>query len=135
MHPVILPETFLALLGAFAPCFHAPSYQNFMTLVAGWVHCLGRRTVTAVVLASGAAGDRHISVYHRFFSRARWALDELGRVLFSLAVAWCRADQPLVVIVDDTLCRKSGKGISGATMHHDPLRSTRRKPLFSFAHV
>lgn len=135
MPTVILPESFLTLLTGFTPCFHAPSYQNFVTLVAGWVHCLGRRTVTAVVLAAGAAGDHHISAYHRFFSRAQWAVDAVGRILFELAVAWCPAEAPLVVIIDDTLCRKGGKGISGATMHHDPLRSTRRKPFFSFGHV
>lgn len=135
MHTVILPETFLALLSAFEPCFHAPSYRNFVTLVSGWVHCLGRRTVTAVVLAAGAAGDRHISVYHRFFARAQWVLDDLGAVVFRLALVWLSDDEPLVVIIDDTLCRKSGKGIGGASMHHDPLRSTRRKPFFSFGHV
>jgi hypothetical protein len=135
MPTVILPNSFLRLLRAFAPCFHAPSHQNFVTLVAGWIHCLGRRTVTAVILAAGAADGRHISVYHRFFSRGRWSLDALGRVLFELAVSWLPDAAPLVVIVDDTLCRKGGKAISGATMHHDPLRSTRRKPFFSFGHV
>jgi DDE superfamily endonuclease len=135
MHPLILPETMLALLTAFEGCFHAPSYRNFVTIIAGWVHCLGRRTVTAVVVAAGAAGIRHISVYHRFFARAQWVLDDLGRVLFGLALPWLPSDQPLVVIIDDTLCRKGGKGICGATMHHDPLRSTRRKPFFRFGHV
>jgi hypothetical protein len=84
MQPVNLPETFLALLGASAPCFRAPTYQNCVTLVRGWVHCLGRRTLTAVVLASGAVGTRHVSMFHRFFGRAEWALDDLGRVLFRL---------------------------------------------------
>lgn len=85
MHTVILPESFRALLTVFERCFHAPSYQNFVTLVAGWVHCLGRRTVTAVVLAAGAAGGRHISAYHRFFAHAQWVLDDLGQVLYRLA--------------------------------------------------
>jgi hypothetical protein len=135
MHTAILPDSFLRLLSVFAPCFYAPSYQNFLTLVAGWVHCLGRRTVTAVVLAAGASEVRHRSTYHRFFSRARWSLDAVGQVVFELALARLPESQPLVVIVDDTLCRKGGKGISGASMHHDPLRSTRRKPFFSFGHV
>ena len=135
MPTAILPDSFLTLLSAFAPCFHAPSYQNFVTLVAGWVHCLGRRTITAVVLAAGATEARHRSVYHRFFCRARWSLDALGRVVFERALAWLPAEGPLVVIVDDTLCRKGGKAIGSATMHHDPLRSTRRKPFFSFGHV
>lgn len=131
----ILPETFRALLRAFQPCFTGPSYGNFQALVTGWLHCLGRRTVTAVALASGALSHRHISVFHRFFTRARWTLDALGQVVFTLALAWIPADQPLFVLLDDTLARKGGKCISLGSMHHDPLLSSARKPFFSFGHV
>jgi hypothetical protein len=135
MPEVIVPNTLVPLLTAFAPCFHAPSYRTFTVLVAGWIHCLGRRTVTGVVLAAGAVGRGHISVYHRFFARARWSLDAVGQVVFSLALAWLPAELPLIVLVDDTLTRKSGKGVSLATMHHDPLLSSARKPFCSFGHV
>ncbi len=135
MLPVIVPDTFVPLLAAFQPCFAAPSYRNFGLLVSGWIHCLGRRTITGVALAAGAVGRRHISVFHRFFGRARWSLDAVGHVLFRLALAWVPADQPLLVLIDDTLARKSGKGISLATMHHDPLLSSARKPFCSFGHV
>lgn len=131
----ILPESFRSLLSAFRPCFTAPSHHNFVAVVTGWLHCLGRRTVTAVALASGALSVRHISVFHRFFGRARWDLDALGQVLFKLAVVWLPADQPLLVLLDDTLARKGGKSISQASMHHDPLLSSARKPFFSFGHV
>jgi hypothetical protein len=135
MPAVILPPTFLPLLAAFEPCFRAPTYRNFAVLVAGWIHCLGRRTITAVALAAGAVGSRHISVFHRFFGRARWSLDALGHVVFTLALAWLPPDGPLLVLVDDTLARKGGKAIALATMHHDPLLSTARKPSCSFGHV
>jgi hypothetical protein len=131
----ILPNTFVLLLAAFEPCFHAPTYRNFTLLVAGWIHCPGRRTVTGVALAAGAVGTRHISVFHRFFGRATWSLDAVGRVVFTLALAWLPADAPLVLLVDDTLARKTGKGVGLASMHHDPLLSTARKPFFSFGHV
>ena len=91
----IVPESFVGLLAAFASCFGAPSYRTFEWLIIGWVHCLGRRTITAVALASGGVGRRHISVFHRFFSRAAWRLDDLGRVLFGLAAAWIPDDEPL----------------------------------------
>jgi hypothetical protein len=135
MHETIVPDSFALMLSAFAPCFRAPSYRNFVTLVTGWVHCLGRRTVTAVVLAAGAVGTQHISVFHRFFARAQWSLDALGRVVFTLALAWLPADALLYVLVDDTLARKHGKCIGLASMHHDPLLSTPRKPFTSFGHV
>lgn len=135
MPALIVPDTFLVLLSAFAACFHAPSAANFTVLVTGWVHCLGRRTVTAVVLAAGAVEASHISVFHRFFARAHWSLDAIGRVLFTLALAWIPPAQPLYLVGDDTLARKTGKCIALGSMHHDPLRSTGRKPFFHFGHV
>ena len=135
MPEIIVPSTMVSLLVAFEPCFSAPSSRTFGLLVAGWIHCLGRRTITAVAVASGGVERCHISVFHRFFSRASWSLDAVGQVVFRLALRWIPADQPLLVLVDDTLARKTGTGISLATMHHDPLLSTARKPFCSFGHV
>jgi hypothetical protein len=56
-------------------------------------------------------------------------------VAFRLALAWIPAEQPLYILIDDTLARKTGKGISLATMHHDPLLSSARKPFCRFGHV
>ena len=36
--------------------------------------------------------------------------------------------------VDDTLCRKRGLTVYGTGMHHDPLISSRAKPLVSWGH-
>jgi hypothetical protein len=129
MPALILPDPFLHLLTPFASCFRAPSAANFAVLVAGWVPCLGRRTITAVVLAAGAGETCHLSVFHRFFTRAQWSLDQLGQVLFTLAVRWVPADEPLYLLGDDTLARKGGKCIALGSMHHNPLHSTRAKPL------
>src|SRR5688572_1876151 len=135
MPEIILPNTMASLLVAFEPCFTAPSHRTFSLLVAGWIHCLGRRTITGVAVASGGVDQRHISVFHRFFSRATWSLDAVGQVVFRLAVRWIPGDQPLFILVDDTLARKTGKGVSLATMHHDPLLSSARKPFCSFGNV
>lgn len=134
MHELILPESLLGTLQAFESCFTAPSFRNFATLVSGWLHCLGRRTVTAVALASGAVGERHISVFHRFFSRARWSLDAVGHVVFKLALPWLPRGQPIYLPLDDTLARKSGKCVALASIHHDPLLSSGARPFFSYGH-
>jgi hypothetical protein len=47
----IAPEWFRVLLWAFVRCFESPSYRSFELVMIGWVHCLGRRTITAVALA------------------------------------------------------------------------------------
>ena len=135
MSELIVPPTLAVLLTAFTSCFQERSYLTFQWLVLGWVECQGRHTITTVALASGALRQRHISVFHRFFSRASWSLDALGHGLFGLALAWVPADQPLVVLGDDTLARKGGKSIALASMHHDPLLSSARKPFSSFGHV
>ena len=130
MSELIVPPTLAVLLTAFTSCFQERSYLTFQWLVLGWVECQGRHTITTVALASGALGQRHISVFHRFFSRASWSLDALGHGLFGLALAWVPTDQPLVVLGDDTLARKGGKSIALASMHHDPLLSQRAQAVF-----
>ena len=135
MPPLMLPETFTPIAAAFVPCFTAPTYRTFCFLVAGWVHCAGRHTVTGVALGAGIIGWRHISACHRFFSRATWCADHLGLMIFRLAVRWVPAEGPLVVLVDDTLARKGGKAIALGSMHHDPLLSTVRKAFSRFGHV
>jgi hypothetical protein len=135
MPPLMVPESFVLVLAACAPCFTAPTYRLFRYLVAGWVQCSGRHTVTGVALAAGVVGWRHFSAFHRFFSRAKWDLDTVGQVVFRLALRWVPVEQPLYVVVDDTLARKQGKAIALGSMHHDPLLSTVRKAFSSFGHV
>ena len=53
MPEIILPSPMVGLLVAFEPCFTAPSHRTFRLLVAGWIHCVGRRTITAIAVASG----------------------------------------------------------------------------------
>ncbi|MBI3972521.1 MAG: transposase [Chloroflexi bacterium] len=101
--------------------------------MAGWRHCPGRHTVTGVAVAAGVVGGdgerswRPSSVFHRCFSRARWDLDAVGKVVFTLALRLLPAGCPLIVLVDDRLARKAGKAIALGSMHHDPRLSHGRK--------
>jgi hypothetical protein len=131
----MIPEPFASVLAADATGFQARSSPPFQWLVLGWGQCLERRTLTAVALASGAVGVRPISVFHRFVARAQWSLDALGQGVFQHARRWLPAEQPLYRLGADTLARKAGKCVSLASMHHDPLLSTARKPFFSFGPV
>ena len=137
MPPLIVPESFALVLAAFAGCFTARTYRVFGQMVAGWLHCPGRHTVTGVALAAGegVVGWRHISAFHRFFGRAKWEPDAVGKVVFTLALRVLPADSALVLLVDDSLARQSGKAITLGAMHHDPLLSTRHRPFSRFGHV
>jgi hypothetical protein len=127
--------SFVALLQDFSGCFTSPSMTSFVTLMAGWVLDLRRHTVTEVIRAAGAVGRKHISSYHRFFSRARWTTDEVGLTLVALAIQRLVPQGVIRLVVDDTLGRHTGKCIQGASMHRDPLLSTGRRPFFHWGHV
>lgn len=127
--------SFASLLQALMPCFTAPSFTSFSILMCGWVLNLRRHTVTQTVRAADSVGVKHISSFHRFFSRGRWTTDEVSLKLASLVIATLVPDGIVRLIVDDTLGRHTGKRIAAASMHRDPLLSTGRRPFFHWGHV
>lgn len=135
-------SSFQCLLVNFSSIFTCPSLLNFMTLACGWVLCTGRRTISRVIqLGYFGEEQRHHSIFYRLFSRAVWNPDKLGKRVFqlSLELGLLPENTPVILTVDDTLCRKSGAHIWGGGMHHDALLSNygRGKSLvkfFSFGH-
>jgi hypothetical protein len=127
-------ESFTALLSEFRCVFTQPSFQIFVCLMTGWVLSHRRRFVTELIWSSGCTRRGHHSRYHRFFSQAAWCLDTLCRVLAKLLVVLFAPTGMIELAVDDTLCRKRGLTVYGTGMHHDPLISSRAKPLTSWGH-
>jgi hypothetical protein len=130
--PDLLVRSFTPFLLAFQPCFTQPSFSSFWALTCAWILCSGRRSLTRVIQSGQLGRFKHYCSFHRFFSQARWNLDDLGHCVFQLLLPFC--PEVLIGAVDDTLARKSGRHIWGAGMHHDPLRSTQMRPVFSFGH-
>jgi hypothetical protein len=126
-------NSLLTLLLLLRPAFTQPSFLRFLPLFAGWVMCSGTHAVTESLVASGVSGRRHHAAFHRFFSRARWSLDELGRLLMVPLAAM--ANGPLRLVLDDTLCHHKGPKVFGLGCHLDAVRSTRKVRHFSFGHV
>ena len=108
-----------------------PSFQNFVTLVTGWVFT-PQRTVTGMLLASGIAGKRHHSAFHRFFSQALWSLDALGLAVFRILEPL--AGDIVKLAIDDTLAHKRGLKMFGTGMHHDPQLSSRSHVVTTWGH-
>ena len=130
--PNLLVRSFAPLLLAFQSCFTQPSFHSFWALSCAWILCSGRRSLTRIIQSAQLTELKHYCSFHRFFSQARWDLDDLGRRVFQLLLPFC--DEILLAAVDDTLARKSGRHIWGAGMHHDPLRSSPKRPFFAFGH-
>ena len=130
--PDLLVRSFAPLLWPFQSCFTEPSFRSFWALSCAWILCSGRRSLTRVIQSARLSQFKHYCSFHRFFSQARWSLDDPGHCVFNLLLPFC--PEVLMGAVDDTLARKSGRHIWGADMHHDPLRSTQTRPFFSFGH-
>lgn len=127
-----LVPSFIALVEPFGAAMQARSFSLFLTLLTGWVFAT-RRTITGMLAAAGVVGHRHHAAFHRFFSAARWSLDELGLLLFSM-ITPLLAPGPVQLTVDDTLARKRGLKVFGAGMHHDPQLSTRKLAVLRWGH-
>lgn len=134
MHSI--PSVVQPLVRSFRPCFTAPGYRHFVRLLSGWILLRGSHTISRVLQASFVlAKRRHHAAFYRFLSEGRWAADQLGQVVFRLLRPWL--SDRVVVIVDDTLCPKSGAQIFGTGMHFDPVRSKigpKRIDTFRFGH-
>ena len=136
MTDLAIVSTFPVLLQSLSSCFTAPSFESFVTLMSGWVLNLRRHTITGAVHAAGAVGSKHISSFHRFFSRGRWTTDGVGLTLAHLVISTLLDKHaPILLIVDDTLGRHTGKKIAAASMHRDPLMSTATKAAFHWGHL
>ncbi|MFC7479847.1 transposase [Luedemannella flava] len=115
-----VPGSWSALLWTFRSCFTAPGFATFVSLVSGLVAAPVRRTVCGMWTAAGLAGRRHHARAHRFFTTTRWCPDELGVALARLIVGrLLPAHAPVLIAVDDTLFRRSGRRVHATGWHHD----------------
>jgi hypothetical protein len=118
-----LPASLAGLLWVFRPCFTAPTFGTFAALVAGLVAQPGRRTVCGMLVGAGLVGVWHHWRAHRFFARAVWDVAQVSAVLAGLVVdRLVPAGAAVLVAVDDTLFRRSGRRVAEAFWQHDGSR-------------
>jgi SRSO17 transposase len=129
---VFVVSSFAVIVQELAVVMTVPSFQNFLTIVTGWIFAR-RRTVTGMLTAAGVAGKRHHAAFHRLFATARWSRDALGLAVFRVLEPLLGSDA-IFLAVDDTLARKRGLKVFGVGMHHDPLLSSRGMAITNWGH-
>jgi len=82
--------------------------------------CLGRRTISRSICVLGRQFQNWTPEY-KLFSRCRWKTHSLLDAVLEHIPELLSPNQPLVVALDDTPCRKTGKHIRAAKMLRDPL--------------
>jgi len=128
-----LLATLLDVLQAFRIVLTKPSFRNMLVVVLGWLLTQGPHAVTEALVMAGVVGRRHHEAFHRFFSRARWEPDEMGRWIFDRLLPFV-GEGAVQSVIDDTLAPKKGPHVFGIASHVDAVRSTRRHRVFCFGH-
>lgn len=82
--------------------------------------CLGRRTVTGLLTTSGRQ-FRDWSADYRVFEQERFRSQGLFDVARRAVGRQLPAQEPFVALLDDTLLRKRGRKVAGASWRRDPL--------------
>ena len=127
-----LIPTLAALVDAFRDCFRAEVFQTFQTLIAGWIVCVGPRTISEVWQATGLAAKRHHDTAYAVFRSACWEWDDLGLVLATLILTHLVPGGVVWVAVDDTLCHKRGAKVAFGGIFLDAVLSSKKHKTFRF---
>ncbi len=119
------PCEIIQLVATFALAFTAPAFAKAVVLLYGTILAPGRRTVTAALRAMGLANDLHFTNYHRLLNRDRWSLWVLSKLLLALIICLClQPNDPLLLVIDETLERRAGRKIRYKSWYHDAVRMT-----------
>jgi len=94
--------------------------HRLRNLAYGALTCLGRQTVSGILTASGQQFVDWTAAY-RIFSQNRIDIDKLFKVSQKEVMQELAEEQMLVAHMDDTILKKTGKKISGASWRRDPL--------------
>jgi hypothetical protein len=121
-----------ALVGAFRDCFDPRVFATFQALLAGWIVCVGPRTLSGVWQATGLAARRHHDTAYAVFHSACWEWDDLGIVLATLILTHLVPGGVAWVAVDDTLCHKRGAKVAFGGIFLDAVMSSKRHKTFRF---
>ena len=119
-----LPTGMIRILDPFAPLFSERVFEHVQVLLAGAILAPGKRTVSSALRAMGLDLHKPFHRYHRVLSRAKWSSMVASRLLLKSLVERFVPDGPLVVGIDETLERRTGKKIPAKGIYRDPVRSS-----------
>jgi hypothetical protein len=115
-----LPASFVGLLAEFRVCFSAWTFPVFCALACGLIAQTARRTVCGMLVGARLSQVWRHHRAHRFFSHARWSVEQVSVILSRLVVRLLvAAEEAITVAVDDTLFHRRGPKVFAASWFHD----------------
>lgn len=113
--------TFDELFALTRPAFRQQrTFDRAHQLALALLLCLGRRTITGMLCASGQQFHDWSATY-RLFEQERIDCKALAAAVVKGTLATLPQGAPLVGAIDDTLIRKSGRKVAGTSWRRDPL--------------
>lgn len=96
------------------------TWKRAKRLGLGQLACLGRHTVAGLICAGGRQAYDWSADY-RVFARDKWNADDLFAPVVRGTLQMLGNNAPLVVALDDTSLRKTGRKIPGVGYRRDPM--------------
>jgi hypothetical protein len=118
---MLLLEKFDELLQRWRPAFaQQRTWQRAHCLAYGLLLCLRSHLTSNAICA---VGQQFLdwSANYRLFSRSSWDPHALFDPIFDHLGALLPPQAPVIAALDDTLCKKTGRHIPGATYARDPM--------------
>ena len=122
----------VALLAPFSGCFNQPVHSTFCIMVAAWIACLGRRTISRVWQTTGQAANTDHCYAYRLFNAAAWNWDDIARIFLIELLCDLIPGSSVWLVVDDTLCHKRGAKVAFGGIFLDAVLSSRKHKIFRF---
>ncbi len=127
-----LPRGVTRVLNAFNKIFTLPTWQHVQVLLTGAILCQGARRVSSILRVMGLAHEKRFEKYHRVLNRAQWNSMMGAKILLGLLIALLPSSFPILIVVDDTIERRSGKKIKAKGCYRDACRSTEEMVITCF---
>ena len=121
-----LLSAFDALLESWRDVFpQQRTFQRAYRLALSFLVCLHHHLTSKAICTTGHQFQDWTADY-RLFSRSPWNVVRLFDAVIDGAIAWLPPDPtPVIMPLDDTICRKTGRKIPGVSTWRDP-----RSPKF-----
>lgn len=111
----------LPLLVAFVHCFTAPGFVHFAHLALAHMALLGApHCVTEALRLTQLHTVEHWTTPYAFLSRGRWSCRQVSQCLLDVIATALGLTGEVVVALDDTLVKKSGRKFFGLGLYPDP---------------
>lgn len=128
-----LPQV-IGFMSVLEPVFTKPAFITCIRLIAGWILCPARRTITGIYPFADPKRGSRVDVYHYFFRSAAWLQSELFACWARFLVGrLCAGQKTLLLAIDDTTHKKTGRKVDGARVCRDAVRSTGSETVFCWA--